>query len=137
MCHTVPQAVEAAAAGELGPAFTITAGAAYSMVAKEREERRSPQDLAREVALVILKRCRRDIAQLERLPQLGAGDVRALRDLTRVMRQAQLLLGEFGPAAGGDDPRAEHPDPSLSIAAQIAAREAENGHRALDYTEPM
>lgn len=126
--HTVLQAVRAAASGEFGPAFTISPSTAYTIVADERERRRPPGDVADIIADVrhrMLQRCDLELARLEKLAELNPDDVRALRDLSKVVRQVSELTcsGRDGDTAG-DPEDAEGQPPSTSFASRIAARAA-------------
>ncbi len=123
----VPAVVQAAAAGELGPAFALTPGAAYSIAARERQRRYSELPL-RTVADDLVRRSlqlmARELDRLEGLPQLGPADVRALRDVWKLAR-----LATTGPLAQPREAAAQ--DPSTPAGAQrqgLAARiAAQNG----------
>ena len=112
--HTVPAAVKAAERGELGPAFTMPLGTAYSLVAAERERRRPPVTIA-ELAQRILDRCVRELERIDALPELGRADVHALHGMSRIARIAGPLVPAASPPPGDDAPKPQ------GLAARIAA----------------
>ena len=138
--HTVPAVVKVAALGELGAPFTVTPGAGYSMIAKEREARRLKEALLRPYAMAddITRRavalCDREMRRLEALPPpLEAADRRALRDLVKILRMVEAPVdGESTTPSHGD----LDDDAPPGLAARIASTTVEadatgatrNGH---------
>ena len=139
--HTVPAVVKVAALGELGAPFTVTPGAGYSMIAKEREARRLKEALLRPYAMAddITRRavalCDREMRRLEALPPpLEAADRRALRDLVKILWMVEARIGQAPTTAGRDD--TDDDETPLGLAARIASHGEEpdadavasNGH---------
>jgi len=139
--HTVPAAVKAAALGELGAPFTVTPGAGYSMIAKERKARRSdeavlgPYAMADDITRRVVALCDREVRRLEALPPpLEAADRRALRDLVKILRMVEAPTDESPTTAGRDD--MDDDETPLGLAARIASHGEEpdadavacNGH---------
>lgn len=117
--HSVPEAVAAAAAGEFGPAFTMSPSVAYKIVADERERRLSPEEKAEDLGRRILALAERDIARLEALPERGPDDARQMHGLLRMIRQAELLAGGNLDDWPPDEP--ENAAVAPGLAARIAA----------------
>ncbi|HUR86957.1 MAG TPA: hypothetical protein VMY78_16610 [Solirubrobacteraceae bacterium] len=115
---TVPEAVQAAALGELGPAFTVSTSAADKIVAEERERRQPLSQIVENVARDLLQICDRELGRLRALPALGPDEVRALRDLTEMAEQATSLIGEAAWLADSD----EDERTPLELAARRGAR---------------
>lgn len=89
--HSVAEAVAAAAAGDFGPAFTMSPSVAYKVVADERERRLSPDEKAEDLGRRLLALAEQDIARLEALPERGPDDARQMHALLRMVRHAQQL----------------------------------------------
>ena len=114
--HTVREAVDAAAAGEIGPAFTIAASTAHAMVAAERKRRRSIFDIADDQARRLLQLGDRELARLEALPALEPADARTLAGVAKMNRVVRLLAEDVEDARELDDD-----PPALSLAVRIAS----------------
>ncbi len=123
--HTVREAVDAAAAGQIGPAFTITMSTVYSLVAAERKRRRSIFDVADDQAQRLMQLCDRELTRLEALPVLEPADARNMRGIAKTNRIVRLIAADVEETrwAAGDPLDFEEPAPGLAalIAGEVEA----------------
>ena len=118
--HTVREALDAAAAGQIGPAFTMTSSTAYSLVAAERKRRRSIYDEADDHVQRLLQLCNRELTRLEGLPALEAADARNLRGVAKANRIVRLIAQDLEDARRAATPLDGSDEPEYSLAAWIA-----------------
>jgi hypothetical protein len=119
--HSVREAVDAAAAGEFGPAFTIALSTAHSMVAAERKRRRSIFDIADDQARQLLRLGDRELARLEALPALEPNDARTLAGVAKMNRQVRLIADDVRDARRAAGPLEYDDPPAWSLASRIAS----------------